>query len=77
MNMNTFSSIYSRMNERTKLIVVAVLAFFLGGLLKGGGASTGRYQACGTSPNYVLDTQKGTVWEIKGTKFQEMASMPW
>jgi hypothetical protein len=77
MNMNTFSSIYSRMNERTKLIVIAVLAFFLGGLLKGGGSNTGRYQVCGTSPTYVLDTQKGTVWEMKGAKYREMASMPW
>jgi hypothetical protein len=75
--MNTFASIYSRMNERTKLILVAFVAFFLGGLLKGGGASNGRYQACGNSPTYVLDTQKGTAWEIKGTKYQEMASMPW
>jgi hypothetical protein len=74
--MDKFSSIYSRLNERTKLIIVAVVAFWLGGLLKGG-SSVGRYQACGNSPAYVLDTQKGTVWEIKGTKFQEMASMPW
>jgi hypothetical protein len=72
--MNTFSSIYSRMNERTKLILVAVLAFWLGGLLKGS-SGVGRYQSFGA--NLVLDTQKGTVWEIKGTKFQELASMPW
>lgn len=74
--MNTFSSIYSRLNERTKLILVAVVAFWLGGLLKGG-STIGRYQPCGGNANYVLDTQKGTMWEIKGTKFQEMASMPW
>jgi len=73
--MNSFSSIYSRMNERTKLILVAVVAFWLGGLLKGG-SGVGRYQPCGNS-NLVLDTQKGTIWEMKGTKFQEMASMPW
>jgi hypothetical protein len=75
--MNSFSSIYARMNERTKLVLVAVLAFFLGGLLKGGGSSVGRYQACGNSPTYILDTQKGTSWELKGTKYQEMGSMPW
>jgi hypothetical protein len=75
--MNSFSSIYSRMNERTKLVLVAVLAFFLGGLLKGGGTSVGRYQACGNSPTYILDTQKGTAWEMKGTRYQEMATMPW
>ena len=74
--MSTFSSIYSRLSERTKLIIVAVVAFWLGGLLKGG-SGVGRYQAYGTSPNYVLDTQKGTAWEIKGTKYQELASMPW
>ena len=74
--MNTFSSIYSRVGERTKLIIVAVVAFWLGGLLKGG-SGAGRYQVCGNSPNYVLDTQKGTVWEIKGSKYQEMASIPW
>jgi hypothetical protein len=73
--MDTFSSIYSRLNERTKLIIVAVVAFWLGGLLKGG-SSIGRYQACG-SANWVLDTQKGTVYEIKDGKFQQMASMPW
>jgi hypothetical protein len=75
--MNSFSSIYARMNERTKLVVVAVLAFFLGGLLKGGGTASGRYQPCGNSAVYVLDTQKGTSWELKGTKYQEMGSMPW
>jgi lipopolysaccharide export system protein LptC len=75
--MNSFSSIYARMNERTKLIIVAVVAFWLGGLLKGSGSSTGRYQPCGNSPTYVLDTQKGTAWELKGTKYQEMGSMPW
>ena len=75
--MNTFSSIYSRINERTKLIIVAVLAFWLGGLLKGGSA-TGRYhQVCGTSPTYMLDTQKGTAWKIDGSKYVEMASLPW
>ena len=75
--MNNFRSIYARMSERTKLILVAVIAFFLGGLLKGGGSSTGRYQPCGNSPTYVIDTQKGTTWELKGTKYQELGSMPW
>ena len=75
--MNTFSSMYARMNERTKLVAVAVLAFFLGGLLKGGGSNTGRYQACGNSPTYIIDTQKGTTWEMKGSRYQELASMPW
>jgi len=75
--MNTFTSIYARMNERTKLVIVAVVAFALGGLLKGGGTTTGRYQVCGNSPNYVLDTQKGKMWEMKGTRYEEMASMPW
>ena len=75
--MNSFSSIYSRMNERTKLILVAVVAFWFGGLLKGGGSNTGRYQPCGNSPAYVLDTQKGTLWELKGSKYQESATMPW
>lgn len=75
--MNTFYSIYSRMSERTKLILVAVVAFWLGGLLKGSGSNSGRYQACGNSPTYVLDTQKGTAWELKGTKYQELGSMPW
>jgi hypothetical protein len=75
--MNSFSTIYARMNERTKLIVVAAVAFFLGGLLKGGGgSSTGRYQACGNSPTYILDTTKGTTWELKGTRYQELGSMP-
>ncbi len=73
---STFSSLYSRLTERTKLIMVAVIAFWLGGLLKGG-SGIGRYQACVNSPNFVIDTQKGTMWEIKGTKYQEYASMPW
>jgi len=77
MNMNTFTSIYSRMNERTKILLVGVLAFFLGMMLKGGGSTVGRYQACGNSPTYILDTEKGTAWEIKGTRYQEMATMPW
>ena len=75
--MNTFAPLYARMDERTKLILVGVLAFFLGGLLKGGGSNVGRYQACGNSPTFVLDTQKGTAWELKGTRYQELGSMPW
>jgi hypothetical protein len=75
--MNKFSALYARLNERTKLVLVAVIAFFLGGLLKGGGSSAGRYQAIGNSPTYVIDTQKGTTWEVKGTRYQEVASMPW
>jgi len=71
--MNMFSSISSRMSERTKLIAVAVVAFWLGGLLKGG-SSIGRYQPCGNSPNYVLDTAKGTVWVLEGIKFKEFGS---
>lgn len=74
--MNTFYSIYSRMPERTKLIIVAIVAFWLGGLLKGNGSSSGRYQPFGNSPTYVLDTQKGTAWELKGTKYEELGSMP-
>jgi hypothetical protein len=65
------------MNERTKLIIVAVLAFSLGGLLKGGGASNGRYQACGNSTAYVFDTQKGVAWEIRNGRYEKVASMPW
>jgi hypothetical protein len=64
------------MNERTKLIIVAISAFWLGGLLKGSGSNTGRYQPCGDSHAYVLDTQKGTVWELKGSRYQELATMP-
>ena len=75
--MNTFQTIYSRMNERTKLLIVAVVAFFLGGLLKGGGSPVGRYQMCGNSPTYVLDTVKGTAWEMKGSRYEQIASMPW
>ena len=75
--MNTFSSFYARMNERTKLVLVFGLAFYLGGLLKGGGSGAGRYQAVGNAPTYLLDTEKGTTWELKGTKYQEVGSMPW
>jgi hypothetical protein len=75
--MNTFSSIYSRMNERTKLLIVAVVAFWLGGFFKGGGSSTGRYQACGNSPTYVLDSQKGVAWELRNGRYERMAEMPW
>ena len=28
-------------------------------------------------PTYVIDTQKGTTWEAKGSRYQEVASMPW
>ena len=74
--MNNFYSIYSRIPERTKLILVAMLAFWLGGLLKGEGSKNGRYQSCGGSATYILDTQKGTSWELKGNKYEVMGSMP-
>lgn len=75
--MNSFRSIYTRMNERTKLVIVAVLAFSAGGLLKGGSASPGRYQGWGDSGAYILDTQKGVAWEMRNGRFEKIASMPW
>ena len=75
--MNAFTSILSRMNERTKLLLVGAAAFSLGMMLKGGGATPGRYQACGNSPTYVLDTQKGVAWELRNGRYERMAEMPW
>ena len=75
--MNTFTSILSRMNERTKLLLVGAVAFSIGMMFKGGGSNTGRYQACGNSPTYVLDTQKGVAWELRNGRYERMAEMPW
>ena len=75
--MNTFTTFWARMNERSKLLLVGGLAFFLGGFFKGSSSPIGRYQACGNSPTYIIDTQKGTTWEIKGTEYQKLASLPW
>ena len=76
--MNAFTSFFARMNERTKLLLVGAVAFSVGMMLRGsGGATSGRYQACGNSPAYVLDTQKGVAWELRNGRYERMAAMPW
>ncbi len=64
------------MSPKTKLIGAAVLAFLLGMMLKGGSSSSGRYVPFGTSPNFVLDTQNGSAWQLDGNRYRRIATMP-
>jgi hypothetical protein len=75
--MNSFTSFFLRMNERTKLLLVGVVAFSAGMMFKGSSSTNGRYQPCGNSLVYVLDTQNGSAWELRNGRYERLGAMPW
>jgi hypothetical protein len=76
--MNNFLLTYlARLSLRTKIIAAAVLALLLGMMLRGGGGDNGRYLPVGNTPEYIIDTQKGTAWRLEDGTYRRIASMPW
>jgi hypothetical protein len=63
MNTTLFRQFFERIPQRTRIAIVAVLAFALGGLFAGSGGN-GRYIPLGTSGFAVLDTKTGVAWKI-------------
>ncbi len=73
---NIFTNMLARMSPRAKIIGAAIVAFVIGMMLRGGSASNGRYMPCGNSPNFVLDTQNGSAWQLDGNRYRRIGSMP-
>jgi hypothetical protein len=63
MNSTIFRQFLARIPDRTKVIIIAVLAFGVGTLFAGSGGN-GRYTALGTSGTTILDTKTGNAWRI-------------
>ena len=70
-----------RLSVRTKMIVLAVIAFVIGTFFGGHGAesSNGRYVPWGSNGTAMLDTRSGQLWVLDSDshKFQRMASLPY
>jgi hypothetical protein len=74
---NVLLTYLSRLSLRTKIIAAAVLALLLGMMLRGGGGDNGRFLPIGSTPEYIIDTQKGTTWRLENGTYRRVASMPW
>lgn len=80
MNLGMLNQMLGRVSERTKLIVVAVVAFLIGTLLTGHSSESvnGRYVPWNGGAG-LLDTRTGQVWKLNpGTqRFERAASIPY
>jgi hypothetical protein len=66
MNTAIFRHFLAQIPDRTKTILIAVLAFGVGTLFGGSGAGNGRYIPVGGSGTgtVIMDTRTGTMWRI-------------
>ena len=73
-----FANMFSRISLRTKFIITAIIAFWLGTMLRGG-SSVGRYQFHPTDPKFVIDTQTGDTYQYSSAErqFTRIGSLPW
>ena len=75
MNTTMFRQFYDRIPERTRIVLIAVLAFGIGTLFGGSGGGNGRYVPAGASGLVILDTKTGTIWaEGPGGTYTRLAS---
>jgi hypothetical protein len=68
MNTTMFRQLLARIPERTKFVLVAVLAFGVGSLFGGSGGGNGRYLPVGGSGNLIMDTKTGTTYTTESNK---------
>jgi len=64
MNITTFRELLARIPERTKIVLIAVLAFCIGTLFGGSGGGNGRYMPVGGSGNIIMDTKTGATYVV-------------
>jgi hypothetical protein len=62
MNTAMFRQFYAQIPDRTRTIIIAVLAFVIGTMFGGSGGSIGRYIPVGSSGAIIMDTKTGTTW---------------
>ncbi|MEI8342373.1 MAG: hypothetical protein WCH43_12685 [Verrucomicrobiota bacterium] len=67
------------MTPRTKFILTAIVAFFLGMMFRGSGGTVGRYQFSPTIPNLIIDTTSGETFQYSAENhaFKRLGSLPW
>ena len=63
MNTTIFRQFLAQIPDRTKTILIAVLAFGIGTLFGGSGGGNGRYIPVGGSGFIIMDTKTGTIWK--------------
>ena len=63
MDTTIFRRFFGQIPQRTRIIIIAVLAFGIGTLFAGSGGN-GRFTSLGTSGSAILDTKTGTTWRI-------------
>jgi hypothetical protein len=63
MNTAIFRQFLAQIPDRTKTILIAVLAFGIGTLFGGSGGGNGRYIPVGGSGVLIMDTKTGTMWK--------------
>jgi len=63
MDTTIFRRFFGQMPQRTRTIIIAVVAFGVGTLFSGSGGN-GRYTSLGTSGTTILDTKTGTAWRV-------------
>jgi hypothetical protein len=80
-NLNVVQQLLGRISQRTKLIIVGVLAFLLGLMLAGhsGDSANGRYVPWGNADVGLLDTRTGQIWVVdqENHRFKRLASLPY
>jgi hypothetical protein len=63
MNTAIFRQFLAQIPDRTKMILIAVLAFGFGSLFGGSGGGNGRYIPVGGTGSIIIDTKTGTTWK--------------
>ena len=77
MNTTMLRQFFDRIPQRTRVVLIAALAFCIGTLFGGAGGGTGRYVPAGTPDGniLVLDTKTGTLWTVApGGAYKRLAS---
>jgi hypothetical protein len=64
MNTAMFRQLYAQIPDRTKIVLIAVLAFGIGTMFGGSGGNNGRYIPVGGSGALIMDTKTGTTWSV-------------
>jgi len=63
MDTTIFRRFFGQIPQRTRTIIIAIVAFGIGTLFSGSGGD-GRYTSLGTSGLTILDTKTGVAWKI-------------
>ena len=67
MNTTMFRQLLAQIPVRTKMIVIAVLAFGIGSMFGGSGGTNGRFIPVGGTGSIIMDTRTGATWTADPT----------